>query len=408
MISVMPAVVGSAMLRGAVADREAGAQRRRPERAQSRKPRIDYSRFSHQTHVTGQRLACDACHKFPTANWKEVRKGEAAFQDVAEFPSHATCLGCHRPQFFARERPAPAICSNCHVSVTPRNSARFLFPSLGDVKDSSRPRRDRVSAFVINFPHDKHADVVSLIRPAITPRPLFGFVSVSMPLSAQEPANKEAPKKSAKESDEPKNCPVCHQLYQPQGKSDDEYVTKPPKDLGDNFWLKKGSFMTTPNSHGTCFSCHNADLGIAPAPADCNGCHKLPPPKTAPKADFDAEVAEKMGITDPRMLRAWWRRISSGTYRHEGGDHPNLSCLSCHHVATMNTVERQTLAVPVRSCGGAEGCHITATADEGGILNYEMDQRKTNPAFACSKCHITLGSGAIPASHLSAIPKVTK
>src|SRR6266487_233803 len=50
------------------------------------KPRIDYSRFSHITHVTTQKLSSDSCHKFPTKNWKDVRKGDTAFTDVTEFP----------------------------------------------------------------------------------------------------------------------------------------------------------------------------------------------------------------------------------------------------------------------------------------------------------------------------------
>jgi hypothetical protein len=28
----------------------------------------------------------------------------------------------------------------------------------------------------------------------------------------------------------------------------------------------------------------------------------------------------------------------------------------------------------------AEGCHITATSDDGGILNFEIDQKKENTA----------------------------
>src|SRR2546430_17191798 len=47
----------------------------------------------------------------------------------------------------------------------------------------------------------------------------------------------------------PKSCPVCHETYQPQGKSSEEFVTKSPKNIGDNFWLKKGTFKTIPNSH---------------------------------------------------------------------------------------------------------------------------------------------------------------
>ena len=71
----------------------------------------------------------------------------------------------------------------------------------------------------------------------------------------------------------------------------------------------------------------------------------------------------------------------------------------------MNTVDFRTLKVPVKSCGGAEGCHVTATADEGGILNYEIDQRKTNQNFVCVKCHIVFGAKATPESHADAILK---
>src|SRR4030095_1484224 len=124
------------------------------------KPGPDYAQFSHTTHLTQEKLTCDSCHKFPTKNWNEVRKGEAAFPDVADFPEHSSCLNCHRAQFFARERPAPAICSNCHINVTPRDTARFVFPSLGDVSTAAGQRRDSPGEFIMNFPHDKHMDAV--------------------------------------------------------------------------------------------------------------------------------------------------------------------------------------------------------------------------------------------------------
>src|SRR5262245_23116563 len=71
-----------------------GPQRRsttRPPVTRSSKARVDYSRFSHTSHVTRQKLACDSCHKVPTKNWNQVRKGDAAFPDVAEFPEHQSC-----------------------------------------------------------------------------------------------------------------------------------------------------------------------------------------------------------------------------------------------------------------------------------------------------------------------------
>lgn len=360
--------------------------RRRPATPRSQS-RINYSEFSHVTHVTNQKLACDSCHKFPTANWKEVRKGDAAFPDVAEFPQHASCINCHRQQFFARERPAPRICSSCHVAVTPRDTARFLFPSLGDVADASKPRRDFVSEFNVNFPHETHLEVVSRNTPFVGP----DFVTVS--------SNRQQQKQP------PANCGVCHQTYQPQGKSSEEYVTKPPKDLGDQFWLKKGTFKTIPNSHAGCFTCHNAESGIAPVSSDCHVCHKLANSTVKINSDFDAGMAATMGANDRIVLGAWQKRISAGAFRHEGGAHPDLACADCHQPAHMNTTDPQTLKVPVRSCGGAEGCHVTATLDDGGILNYEIDQKKKDSKFVCTKCHVTFGKQSVPASHVDVIPK---
>ena len=351
------------------------------------KPKIDYAKFSHRTHVVAQKLACSSCHKVPSKNWKEVRKGDAAFPDVADFPEHSTCLNCHREQFFARERPAPIICSNCHIAIRPRDTSRWLFPSLGDLTDPELKRREFVSEFGVEFPHDKHIDVVAFNLP-LSVSSLF--------VKAWFQAKKPAP---------PKSCPVCHETYQPQGNSSEEYVTKPPKSLGDAFWLKKGTFKTIPNSHTVCFTCHSADSGIAPEPKDCNTCHKLLSPIQV-SVDFDPAFPGVMGITDTMILARWSRRISSGAFRHEGGEHPDLSCLNCHNASssTFSTVDPKTLKVPVRSCGGADGCHITVTADYGGALNLEIDSRKKDPKFVCSKCHITFGRKSIPEDHPKAIP----
>ena len=389
-----PHLFSSSAIRGRAPQRS--FQGRQPSKARIKpKLRIDYSHFSHNTHVIQQKLTCDSCHKFPTKNWKEVRKGDAAFPDVAEFPEHPACLNCHRQQFFARERPAPVICSNCHVHVTPRDTARFIFPGLGDISGADAKRQEFISEFQTNFPHDKHLDVVSFNSPDQIRNARTAFVTIGWQQRKDPTA-------------EPKSCPVCHQTYEPQGRSDEEYVTKPPKNLGDAFWLKKGTFKTTPKSHTTCFSCHNQDLGIAPVPSDCNACHKLMHFSQSAQVDFDPKFAVTMAVTDRTILSAWRRRISSGAFRHEGGDHPDISCTNCHNVPTINTADVKTLIVQVRSCGGAEGCHITKTTDDGGILNYEIDQKRTNPNFVCTKCHISFGKSVAPATHVKAIDALKK
>jgi len=383
-VSLSFVVAGGSLTAGPGPQKRSQPRSRSQKRKVPPKPKIDYTKFSHTTHAVTQKLACNTCHKVPSKNWKDVRKGDAAFADVTDFPEHSTCLNCHREQFFARERPAPSICSNCHIAVTPRDTARWLFPSLGDVTDPSLKRRDSISEFGVGFPHDKHLDVVGLNPHS---RPSF--------VNALFQDKKPAP---------PKSCPVCHETYQPQGKSSEEYVIKPPKTLGDAFWLKKGTFKTIPNSHTICFTCHSADSGIPPEPKNCEMCHKLVGPMQL-KVDFDPKLPPLMGA-DKMMLNRWSRRISAGAFRHEAGEHPDLSCLNCHNAAsaTFNPVDPRTLKVQVKSCGGADGCHITPTTDDGGALNFEIDSRKKDPKFVCTKCHMTFGKEPLPENHPQAIP----
>ncbi len=147
-------------------------------------------------------------------------------------------------------------------------------------------RRDFVSDFRVLFPHDKHTDA---------------------------------------------SCEDCHQTHQPQGKSDDEFVTKPPKNIGDGFWLKKGTFKTRPLTHAGCFTCHNQESELAPLPQNCDACHKPPAAETR-AADFDEKLARSMGLQDWWTLTAWRKRTSAGAFRHEV--HPDLKCAQCHQTVT--------------------------------------------------------------------------
>lgn len=361
-------------------------QTKRPAKAKvvARPLRVDYSSFSHRTKQHQQ--ACDNCHKFPSPNWKEARKGDAAFEDVTEYPQHASCLSCHMQQFFTGAQPV--ICSVCHTNASPRNGTRYPFPSLGEAFYASKRGANFSSDFKLNFPHDKHIEIVGQLPPDTEQRTGVSFTQASF---VQEDAAKQNT-----------SCNVCHQTAQPQGASDEEYVTKPPKGWPeDAFWLKKGTFKTLPLTHETCFSCHSRETGQVPLPSDCNACHKLAPSEQM-RSDFDAKLAAQMGVTDKLTLLRWQRR-EAGAFRHEVS-HSDLACASCHAVTTMNTLDEKTKKVPILSCGGAgTGCHITATDDEGGILNYFIEQRKTDPSVQCTKCHIVFGKEPIPQSHLNAL-----
>lgn len=326
-------------------------------------PTAKYSEFPHSKH----KKECSSCHKFPSSNWQTARKDP--FPDITEFPRHESCLNCHRKQFFGS--PRPAICTICHVNPTPRNTKRRKFPNPATRSD-----------FLVGFPHETHVGMVSENRTPLIKNSggQAMFVKASFRPSSDE------------------SCTVCHQTYEPQGDSEMEYVTAPPADLGDRFWLKKGTFKTAPSDHTTCFTCHSTDVGIEPAPNSCATCHKLKPPP--PKTDFDPKAASIMKIKDGFILSKWRTRFSSATFRHEWFMHADLDCATCHQTDKINLLDYSTTKVPVLSCAP---CHITATADDGGILNYEVDSRKADETFQCVKCHLSYGNLKTPESHLKAI-----
>lgn len=332
-----------------------------------------YTEFPHD--VKAHKIDCNSCHKFPSANWKSVRKETEAFPDVTDYPKHESCLNCHRQQFFGSAKPM--ICSICHSNPGPRNSVRHAFPNPREIFDLSPKGKQAVSDFAVSFPHDKHIELVSQNK-----------------IRDGEIINASFTRKRKGEE----SCSVCHQTYKPQGASADEFVTKPPEKLGDAFWLKKGTFKTVPISHATCFTCHSADTGILPAPANCAACHKLA--QTIPNTDFDAKLAAAIGDLDKITLLAWRKRDSSATFRHEFSSHTELECATCHNAAAINTIDALTKKVQITSCNM---CHITETSDDGGILNYEIDSRKKDASFACVKCHIAFGKLLIPESHFKAI-----
>ncbi len=332
-----------------------------------------YSSFPHDAKA--HRLECASCHKFPSPNWNKVRTGDAAFPDITDYPKHESCLGCHKQQFF-RGGP-PVICSICHTNPGPRDSSRHPFPNPREIFDLSKKGKTAESDFAVLFPHDKHIEIVAAHGGSRSP---FRQVSFNAKRAAEE------------------SCAVCHTTLQPQGDSSEEYITKPPADLGDGFWLKKGTFKTKPIGHTTCFTCHSVDSGLTPLPTDCGTCHKLRQP--LPPADFDPAIAAKIGISDRVTLDSWRRRDSSGKFQHGFMAHIELSCDTCHNVVTMNTTDAATKRVKITSCAM---CHVTATADDGGALNYEADKRKANPAFQCTKCHLVFGKLPMPASHTAAL-----
>jgi Pyruvate/2-oxoacid:ferredoxin oxidoreductase delta subunit len=337
-----------------------------------------YSKFSHDV-PEHKKKECKECHKFPSSNWEKVRPEADAFPDITDYPKHDSCVGCHRKQFFSG--PKPVVCSICHTNPGPRDSSRHPFPNPREIYDESPKGKTSFSAFAVNFPHEMH---VAMMGSNITDRGGSVFVKAGF----KKPVQSET-------------CATCHSILKPQGDSEDEYVTKPPENLDDGFWLKKGTFMAAPIGHTQCFTCHSADSGLSPSPQDCGTCHKLQPKDV--KTDFDPAAAAKMDITDKLLIASWRRRTSSATFRHEWASHADTDCTVCHNIASLSTADPKVKAVSITACSG---CHITATSDDGGILNYEIDSRNKDPKFQCAKCHLAYGSAPVPETHPNAIKEM--
>jgi hypothetical protein len=162
---------------------------------------IDYTKFSHSTQK--HQATCLTCHKIPSKEWTKA----SAFPDITDYPGHDACVSCHRPQFFKGARPP--ICSVCHSKTSPRDDVRFAFRNPASTRQ-----------FAIEFPHDKHQDVIALLRYAHAPQNY-------------------------------NNCTICHAP-------------------------RTATFRAVPADHASCFNCHWKSQ--QPVAGNCNGCHKLTTP----------------------------------------------------------------------------------------------------------------------------------
>ncbi|HZI18867.1 MAG TPA: cytochrome c3 family protein [Pyrinomonadaceae bacterium] len=396
---VWPPVEAAAAEPEPARQRARGPARRRPQR-RAAAARIDYSNFSHSTAAHRQR-SCQSCHTIPTSNWSRVRARDEAFPDVADYPGHDSCLDCHRRQFFSGARPV--ICSVCHTNPSPRDAARFPFRNPEERWAAAPKKGAGESEFVTRFPHDRHQDVMAGLDPG-APLRGFGFARASFVArqggAAAEPLN---------------SCTVCHKVHEPQGKSDEQYVKAPPEapkkdglDREEPFWFKKGTMMTTPGGHASCFSCHWQEGGVEPLSSRCDQCHTLLTAGLKLQLDLEGADAEPShpsvgGVLGERMLAQWkQRRVARFNHEH---DRHRIACTSCHVAVTAaSRVNSDTLYVPIQTCGR---CHGAKTGNNSrAILAKEVAGKKKDESFKCTKCHVNLGdvpAAEIPRSHTAMI-----
>ena len=318
------------LLAVAITSNELRAQRRKRQPTTAATTRVDYSRFRHATKQHQE--TCDACHKAPTANWKKAR----SFPDIADYPAHDACVRCHRAQFFKGAQPL--ICSNCHRKTSPRDSVRFAFPD-----------EERLRQFKIEFPHDKHQDVIAEI--VLAPHQT-SFAHASQKLVDYN------------------NCTVCHTTNNDTPRSSSPWV--------DNFVPPGDSFKTVPSGHATCFNCHWKSE--RPTSDQCEGCHK----------PFEPYIP----VSTPRRI--------SMKFRHEGGGDKRVhvaECTTCHiNITAATSLRGLKPDVPITAC---TECHNKTGLRED--VSKELIARDNNSNSVCSYCHTSdIGKRDAPLSHYHA------
>lgn len=232
---------------------------------------VDYSKFSHSTKK--HQAECKTCHVVPTKEWTKASK----FPDIVDYPDHAACVSCHRPQFFKGARPQ--ICSVCHMKTSPRDEARYAFR-----KPASRLQ------FTIEFPHDRHQDVIARL--------------------SSERQRVDLAHAAPQQQQNYNNCTICHAA-------------------------KTTTFKAAPADHGACFNCHWKSQ--QPVAANCNGCHKLAASYDAaelPKRISAKFIHEGGGEKKNHVLECTSCHINitkSQSLRGLKPDVPITACTECHN-----------------------------------------------------------------------------
>lgn len=291
---------------------------------------VDYTKFSHSTPK--HKSTCNTCHKPPTKNWTKA----SSFPDIADYPDHDACVSCHRAQFFRTDRPA--ICSVCHVKTSPRDEARHTFRNPAAKLQ-----------FTIEFPHDRHQDVIALHKEL-------------NPWRSKLLAH-AAPQQNFN------NCTLCHAQAA-------AISTPPAGGWLDSYAPPAATFKAAPADHASCFNCHWK--AQEPVATNCNGCHKL-----AAAPYIAANVPMRISLK----------------FMHEGGGEKKqhvAECTTCHiNITKSATLRGLKPDVPITSC---TECH-----NKDGLrqdLNTELAALDKNRAFTCVYCHTSnVGKLDAPASH---------
>jgi hypothetical protein len=316
-----------------------------------------YSAFLHSSEKH-KSLACNDCHKVPTT-WTAKRN----FPDVADFPDHDACVGCHRRQFFTRQSfsgSGPAICTVCHLRSAPREDRRFAFGKPNTSGQQLKAKDER--QFTIEFPHDKHQNVIASLRKFEERFQQARLVRASF-LTGSVNEDKKA---------DYNNCSICHVTNKELA-----IANLPPTPPDQSTFYP---FKTTPRSHDACFDCHWKMQ--EPVGSNCGGCHK---------------ASEKfVALNSPKRI--------SAKFAHEGGQGEHvMECTTCHiNITRASSLRGLTPDVPINACAACHRDSKKTTYPKAVTIETELEQFKKSGN--CTYCHTAdVGQKKPPPSHDAAV-----
>lgn len=393
-------VLGHALSHSAEARRR--SRQRRPAAPVTAPAARDYSVFKHEDHrneTNGKELACSGCHTISEPAQPDRIAAATKPSSNSSYPYHDSCFRCHRQQVYRGDRPV--ICTVCHMSVSPRATARDVYSEFPNPKRGDIVTRE----FPGYFPHGIHQSVIALQPPVRSVnRPRFVLASF----------------RSA--NDLPSPSEVCARCHLPDERG---VLALPSGGIQPESTLEKiaaDTFKTIPgygaaSAHAFCFNCHW--LSQKPTKDDCNGCHLartdyasralqiIQPPTLSPKA---IAWFKDWPVGFPRRFSLKFRH-NTHTPSTDGKSETNghdIGCTACHiNVAQMTTLNIPKADVQIASCGP---CHFSTTAipvsQAVRVTIYDEMTSKTNKNYICVACHVSaIGREQPPCSHYSVIGK---
>ena len=279
----------------------------------------------------------------------------------------------------------PTICTVCHVRAAPRDDGRFAFGQPNNSNQIEKTKAER--QFTIEFPHDKHQNVIASIQspprerggvwgevamranltPIPSPQAEMGTIRLQSGSLESHHRLKSMPLDDKKPNYN--NCTICHGV-----------INNNPSTISlgwpESFVLAPGHFKGRPTSHDFCFNCHWKNQ--KPPAEDCAGCHK----------------ASRTFIYD------YWPKRISAKFSHTGGKGEHFQeCTTCHiNITRASTLRGLTPDVPIAACTACHKDNKKTTYPKLVTIEEEFDQYKKTGE--CTYCHTAdVGKKKPPPSH---------